>query len=59
MEIIIPGQIEPVEFKIEGLWDYETDEEIGYINPGRANQKVKLRLPIEVKEGYIIRRKKN
>ena len=59
MEIIIPGQIEPVEFKIEGLWDYEIDEEIGYINPGRANQKVKLRLPIEVKEGYIIRRKKN
>ena len=59
MEIIIPGQIEPVEFKIEGLWDYETDEEIGYINPGRANQKVKLRLPIEVKECYIIRRKKN
>ena len=59
MEILIPGQIEPVEFKIEGLWDYETDEEIGYINPGRANQKVKLRLPIEVKEGYIIRRKKN
>ena len=59
MEIIIPGQINPCEFKIEGLWDYETDEEIGYINPGRANQKVKLRLPIEVKEGYIIRRKKN
>ena len=59
MEIIIPGQIEPIEFKLEGLWDYETDEEIGYINPGRANQKVKLRLPIEAKEGYIIRRKKN
>ena len=59
MEIIIPGQINPYEFKIEQLWDYETDEEIGYVNPGKANQKVKLRLPIEVKEGYIIRRKKN
>ena len=59
MEIIIPGQINPYEFKIEQLWDYETDEEIGYVNPGKANQKVKLRLPIEVKDGYIIRRKKN
>ena len=58
MEIIIPGQINPYEFKIEQLWDYETDEEIGYVNPGKANQKVKLRLPIEVKDGYIIRRKK-
>ena len=59
MEIIIPGQINPYEFKIEQLWDYETDEEIGYVNPGKANQKVKLRLPIAVKDGYIIRRKKN
>ena len=59
MEIIIPIRISIYEFKIEQLWDYETDEEIGYVNPGKANQKVKLRLPIEVKDGYIIRRKKN
>ena len=58
MEIIIPGKLETEKFKIEKLWDIETDEEISTINPGRANQKVKIILPIEVKENWIIRRKK-
>lgn len=58
MEIIIPGQIETEKFKIEKLWDIETDEEIPTINPGRANQKVKIILPIEVQENWILRRKK-
>ena len=58
MEIIIPGKIEPVEFILNNLWDIETSESIEYINPGRAGQKVILELPIEAKEGYIIRRKK-
>ena len=58
MEIIIPGKIEVVKFKIEKLWDYETDEEIETINPGVKDQKVKMQLPIEVKEGWILRRKK-
>ena len=58
MEIIIPGKLETEKFKIEKLWDIETDEEIPTINPGRANQKVKIILPIEVKENWIIRRKK-
>ena len=58
MEIIIPGKIEVVKFAIEKLWDYETDEEIETINPGVKDQKVKMQLPIEVKEGWILRRKK-
>ena len=58
MEIIIPGKIEVVKFKIEKLWDYETDEEIETINPGVKDQKVKMQLPIEVKEGWVLRRKK-
>ena len=58
MEIIIPGQIETVKFKIEKLWDIETNEEIETVNPGRAEQKVKMILPIEVKENWILRRKK-
>ena len=58
MEIIIPGKIEVVKFTIEKLWDYETDEEIETINPGVKDQKVKMQLPIEVKEGWILRRKK-
>ena len=58
MEIIIPGKIEVVKFTIEKLWDYETDEKIETINPGVKDQKVKMELPIEVEEGWIIRRKK-
>ena len=58
MEIILPDKIQPYVFHIEQLWDIETDEPIDYVNPGRANQKVKLKLPIPVEEGYIIRRKK-
>jgi len=58
MEIIIPGKIEVVKFTIEKLWDYETDEKIETINPGVKDQKVKMELPIEAEEGWIIRRKK-
>lgn len=33
MELIIPNQIEPIEFVIDNLWDVETDEEIETVNP--------------------------
>ena len=59
LEIILPEQIEPVAFELDHLWDVETDEVIDFINPGRANQKVKMKLPVEAKSGYIIRRKKD
>ena len=59
LETILPGQIEPIKFELEALWDVETDEAIDFINPGRANQKVKMKLPVEAKSGYIIRRKKD
>ena len=58
MEILVPGQLEPVEFKIDKMWDFETDEEIAVINPGKQDQKVKMILPIECKENWILRRKK-
>ena len=58
LELIIPGQIEPLEFKIENLWDQDTMEEIETVNPGRAEQKVFLKIPIKAKKGWIIRRKK-
>ena len=59
LEIILPGQIEPIKFELEALWDVETDEVIDFINPGKANKKVKMKLPVEAKSGYIIRRKKD
>ena len=58
MEVIIPGKLEPFEFEIKELWDTETDENIEYVNPGKAGQSVKMRIPIEVKNGWILRRKK-
>ena len=58
IEIIVPGKIETEKFEIEQLWDIETDEEITTVNPGRANQKVKMKIPYEIKENWILRRKK-
>ena len=58
MEILIPSQITPVEFKIEKLWDTETNEEVEYVNPGKAGQSIKMKLPIKCEKGWILRRKK-
>ena len=58
LEIIIPNQIEPLEFKIEKLLDAETDEEIETVNPGKQGQQVKMKLPIKCEYGWILRRKK-
>ena len=58
LELIIPEKVEPFKFTIDKLWDAETDEEIEFINPGKEGQKVKLHIPIEAKENWILRRKK-
>ena len=59
LEIVVPGKIEPLKFKIEKLWNDETLEEIETVNPGKANQKVILNKPkIEVEKNWILRRKK-
>lgn len=58
LEIIVPGKIEPVEFVLEELWDEETNESISHVNPGRAGQCVKMKLPIKCEKNWIIRRKK-
>ena len=58
IEIIIPGQIMVHKFIIDKLWDSETEEEIEYINPGRSNQTVKMKLPIKCDKNWILRRQK-
>ena len=58
MEILIPGEIEPKEFKIDKMWNSETQEEIQFVNPGKLGQTVKMNIPTIVKNGWIIRRKK-
>lgn len=58
LEIIIPNQIDTVNFKIENMWDAETDEPTDHVNPGKAGQSVKMKLPIKCEDGWILRRKK-
>ena len=56
LEVMVQNILEPYEMTIEKLYDAETCEEIATINPGVKEQKVKLRIPVDVKPGYIIRR---
>lgn len=58
LEIIVPNKIETVKFTINKLWDFETEEEISHVNPGKAEQKVLMKLPIKTEKDWILRRKK-
>ena len=58
MEILVPYQLEPVEFKIEKMWDIDTDQEIEAVSPGVKDKKVKMLLPIKCEKDWILRRKK-
>ena len=58
LEILKPGQFEPIEFKIEQLWDYETGEKIDFVSPGVKGQKVLMNIPVKCENNWIMRRKK-
>lgn len=58
LELIIPGTIDTYKFNINNLWDTETEENLQFINPGKEGQTVKLKLPIQAENGWILRRKK-
>ena len=58
LEIIVPFKLEPIVFKIEKLWNYDTEEEIESVSPGVKGQKVKMKLPIQCEKDWILRRKK-
>ena len=58
LEIIVPFKLEPIAFKIEKLWNYDTEEEIESVSPGVKGQKVKMKLPIKCEKDWILRRKK-
>ena len=58
LELLIPNVLEPVKFKIEKLWDIETDKEINAVNPGKFGQQVKMNLPVVCEKDWIIRRRK-
>ena len=58
IEILIPNKLEPIKFKIEKLWDVDTEKEIDAVNPGKQGQQVKIELPIVCEKDWILRRKK-
>ena len=58
LEVLFPGKVDTVQFKIEKLWDSETKEEIQTVNPGKLGQTVMMEIPVEVEDGIILRRKK-
>ena len=58
LEIIEPGKLETKEFKIEKMLDSETKEEIDTINPGKLGQTVLIKIPYDIKNDWILRRKK-
>lgn len=58
LEIIVPYQLNSVDFTIKKLWDSETDEEIDSISPGVKGQQVKISLPIKCEKDWIIRKRK-
>lgn len=58
LEILIPNKLEPIKFKIEKLWDVDTEKEIDAVNPGKQGQQVKIELPIVCEKDWILRRKK-
>ena len=58
LELIIPNTLEPIVFKIDALWDYDTDEAVKEVSPGVKGQRIKMRLPVECEKDWIIRRKK-
>ena len=58
MELLVPYKLEPVQFTIDNLWDYDIKEEIQAVSPGVKGKKVLMKLPIKCEKDWIIRREK-
>ena len=58
LELLEPYKLDPYVFKIEKLWDADTDEEIKEVSPGVKGQKVILNMPVKCEKDWILRRKK-
>jgi len=59
MEMIVPNQTLPELITITDLYDYDTKERIDVVNPGKADQKVLMRLPEVADNNFVIRKRKN
>lgn len=57
-ELIVPGKAEPVPITADKLYDYNSKEEIPFVNPGKADQKVLMKLPEIAENNFVIRKRK-
>ncbi|MBR6688674.1 MAG: U32 family peptidase [Clostridia bacterium] len=58
LDVMVPGDITPHEFNIEELYDSKTRERIDTVNPGVKGQSVIIKVPYNMDQNYVIRRKK-
>ena len=58
LEILRPDTIEEASFNIEELYDIKNGKPIDTINPGIKGQQVKMKIPFDLVNGTVIRRKR-
>lgn len=58
LEILYPKTIDTNKFQITKLYDIKTSEKIDTINPGLKGQLVKIHIPFNLENGYVIRKQK-
>lgn len=58
LEVIDPNSLGNYKYTIDKLYSADNNEEIETVNPGKKGQQVKMKIPYDVKPGYIIRREK-
>lgn len=59
LELIVPNQTLPEIINVTELYDIDTKEKIDVVNPGKADQKVLMRLPEIADSNFVIRRRKS
>lgn len=57
LEILIPNEKNPIEFTILEMYDEEFKEKIEFVNPGTLGKSVYITIPVDVENGYILRKK--
>ena len=58
LEILRPDTIEEASFNIDELYDIKNGKAIDTINPGIKGQQVKMKIPFDLVNGTVIRRKR-
>jgi U32 family peptidase len=58
LDILYPEKIGNISFNIEKLYDIDNNKEIETVNPGVKGQQVKMYIPYNIQNNFILRKKK-